>query len=469
MSNFCPIWLILAAGVCAGCAAPAPRGGAVAPADLPARIPLKTGTESFTHEWYVALRDGRIWLRPNEETTGRREPWRLLPPDGRAGCDLREITADGSNLVAIAGDGLVHYTKLYDFDWIETWGIPPFDGPLHAPRERRALAISHRGPLAAYYEDIDANPHPMSAGVTTRYLLSADGGALSYADPWLAPHFERRIALPRRDRFRAVALVASASTLFVVNAAGEMWTRLADYDTLGENPVLGYTYERGRRGPSAIGTTTRTLPPEEWAPQPRVPGRITRRIAILQTGEGNAARELRVEGVDAAGAGGYWRKMLRGETWAFVPTGARVAGPFLDPALAPDSLLGPRRDRDLRGRIESPEMGAPVEVELAEFNPDYPPAVLRLTAGGRRTDLALHMRAPDREVGGRISQIDGTIAVARDPGAPAELARALERLFGTAAAHVAVDVRIDDRGGVRLAGDAPGAFRRLRIVFSGSP
>jgi hypothetical protein len=265
-------------------------------------------------------------VRPCDASGAPSGPWRILPPDGLPRNDerdldgpppvVRAISADGDNLVALGDDGLVYYMKLHDGGWITNWGLPVGD-PLYRREPFRSLAISHRGPFAACYEDIDGNRFPISAGVTTLYALSADGRSIGYADPWLDGGFARRIALPRRDRLVAQALSASASTLFVIDAAGRAFTRLADFDTMGDNPVLGYTWERGEH-------CDRTLPGEDWVEQPPIPGKVTARITILQTGEGNARRELRVEGVDASGAGGYWRKAIRDPAWSFVRTGDRV-------------------------------------------------------------------------------------------------------------------------------------------------
>jgi hypothetical protein len=460
---------------CSGGAAPPYRGAAPAgapPPDLPARVSLKTPTEAFTHEWYVALRAGRIWVRPNVETTGRDEPWRPLPPDGFAHHALRpeagappvlvELSADGDNLVALGDDGLVYYMKFHDTGWIDDWGIPPTGDPLWVGFPHRALAISHRGPVVGGYEDTDGNFHPISAGVTTLYALSGDGRAITFADPWLPAHFGRRICLPEGDRFVAAAMGASASTLFVVDAAGAIYTRLADYDTLGENPVLGYTYVRGKHD-------DRTLPPEDWRPQPPVPGKMTRAITILQTGPGNASREVRVEGVDATGAGGYWRKALLDAAWSFVRTGAEVRGPFLANAASgappppPAELRSPSRARDLAGTIERPAGAAGTAVALLGFLADCPPATLRLSAGGATLDVPLHLRSPDRAADGTVLGADGTLLVPRAAAPPPALAPLVEQLFGKDAI-VTVDVRVEGAE-VLLKGDAPGLGRRLRLRF----
>lgn len=244
-----------------GCVvAPATFEAPAPPADLPARIPLKTPTETFTHEWYLALRDGRLWRRPNPETTGRDEPWALLPPDGRprhgAGRDgavITEVGADGLNLIAVDEDGLVFYTKLDDVAWIEAWGLPPRGEPLHAPRERAGLAISHRGPLAGGYEDIDGNFHPISAGVTSLYLLEADGRTLRYADPWLPPMTaDPRARHLRVTRVRAGASSAGRGAHDVHGARRSLRTRFALFSQLSRSLDPGLPRGSGRRQAGAL-------------------------------------------------------------------------------------------------------------------------------------------------------------------------------------------------------------------------
>lgn len=475
-----------AAGVLIGfflAACSAGRSSAAVPAgdpppDLPEAVHIKTPTDSFTHEWYVVLRGNRIWFRPNAETTGRREPWRLLPPDGLAHHRrhrdgdvpvFREITADGDNLVVVSADGLVQYMKFSDLGWIDHWGIPPFGQPLFVRFEHRGLAMSHRGPLAAFFEDIDGNRHAIWAGVTTLYALGADGLSVRYADPWLPADFNRGVCLPRRGRFVAAALSASASTLFVVNEAGEMFTRLADYDTMGDNPILSYSYKREFRH----GRSVRTLPPEDWLEQPPVPGKITRRITILQTGAGNGGRELRVEGLGGAGAAGTWRKPIRGAAWEFVGTGAAPTGPFLANAANPEApvpverLLGPDRDRDYAGILASPRVDVDVAVELRAFNADCPPATVRLTSGGASLEVALYWRSPDRSPGGEVTAAWGMLAIPQGGSLAGPLRTAVEQMFGEEESLVEVDLGIDGDT-VTLKGDAPGLFRRLRMVFRGT-
>lgn len=361
---------------------------AAAPA-LPDTIVLKTPTETFTATHDLALRDGRIWWRRRGGT------WALLPPDGlpaargrlealkelaqdlpvavptfRKPTRVVALSADGDNLVAISDDARVYYAKLSSLDWTDTWGPVGLKGPLSVAG-LDAIAMSHR---KIPYEDVDGNPHPVSAGVTTFYALKDGGRTLAYADPWLPPRFEHTVCLPKRGTFVAAALSASASTVFVMDAAGHGWTRLVDFDTLGEDPALPYSYAREqRRGPASV---VRTLPAEDWRPQPPLPGPFTLRLTILQTGTTNADRELRVQG-----DGGYWTKRVFDDAWTFVK--ASVPPPAAKPVA--DAPTQPARDEVLAAA--NPWKGT--TLTLRDFNPDCPPARLVLAAGAETLELPL--------------------------------------------------------------------------------
>lgn len=363
---------------------------AAAPA-LPDAIVLKTPTETFTASHDLALRDGRIWWRPRDGKSA----WSLLPPDGlpaprgrlealkEAVQDLPvdvpvfkrpervvALSADGDNLVAISSDERVYYAKLSTLDWTDTWGPPGFKGPLLVSG-LGAFAMSHR---KIPYEDLDGNPHPVSAGVTTFYALKSGGRVLAFADPWLPPRFERTVCLPNRGTFVAASLAASASTVFVMDAAGHAYTRLVDFDTLGDDPALPYSYVRAKRsGPASV---VRSLPAEDWRAQPEVPSPHTLQLTILQTGATNADRELRV-----GGDGGYWTKRVFDARWTFVRADVPKVG--LKPvAKAPSQ---PSRDETLKAA--NPWKGTTLSLE--GFNPDCSPATLVLVAKQERLELPL--------------------------------------------------------------------------------
>lgn len=160
----------------------------------------------------------------------------------------------------------------------------------------------------------------------------------------------------------------SASTLFVVTDTGRLYTRLYDFDTGGENPLLTYSYIVG-----PDSGTTRRLPAEDWLRQPDPPGPTTPRLTIFQDGQGNAARVLRVEAED-----GYYEKHIYDKEWALVKTGVRAEGPFFEPGAEPE-LVAPE-DHTLSGPLSLDADS--LEIELADFNLVCSPAELRLFYGG---------------------------------------------------------------------------------------
>ena len=352
---------------------------------LPDQVPLKTPTETFTATHDIALRDGVLWWRPLGAA------WSLLPPDGlplargkhealqqllpgafQRPARVEQLSADGDNLIATSPEGTVYYVKLSTLEWVDQWGPTGMQAPLSV-KGLTAFAMSHR---MIAYEDLDGNVHPVSAGVTTLYGLREQGRTLGYADPWLPANFERTVCLPDRGRFIASALSASASTLFVMDAAGRSFTRLIDFDIQGDNPALPYSYERAKR--SGLHARVRTLPAPEWTAQPLIPGKHTTRITILQTGTTNADRELRVEG-----DGGLWTKRLDDATWTFTPRALTHSGlPFVTPGAPP---LGPPGDLELTAKDPWPK----TRLTLSRWNALCPPALLHVEAGAEVLDLEL--------------------------------------------------------------------------------
>ncbi len=351
---------------------------------------LKNKHHDCGTEQEALLKDGRIWIR---RYVSPQTDWELfgetgLPQSGlifRHDIPITEISTDGDNLLAVSWDGKVHYAKLGSRKWAP-WGRP-FRRSLSLPRMTRAYAISHRGAAAGGYEDIHGQFNPVSIGNTALYALSDDGRTIQLADPWLPSRFRYLIPGPERGRFTAVNLDASASTIFVIDAAGRMYTRLADYDTLGQNPFLTYTYERGG-APNA-----RALPAEDWFRQPDIQGFIpglippfiTAKISIFQIGRGNSARLLRVQGMNILGQTGYFEKKIFDPEWNFVPTSEKITEPFLNPN---DVVLGPNLGSTLSGTIR---IGNKTRLfTIDDFNPDLMISTIQVMDDEAPLQLTLH-------------------------------------------------------------------------------
>jgi hypothetical protein len=313
---------------------------------FPEAVYIKTRTQTFNTYHYYILNDGLIWYKSID---GGEEPfdWTLFKKTGlphnfwKIGFNkpekIVEISADADELAALSeGGGFYRYC----FDriisrigkvWLDRQGWPNEEQLYLDRRTAKNLswALGKRNAHVLYYEDPFGNQHHNGTmEIATTHMLLEDGQEICYADTGLPSDFSRNYIGPERGAFKAVSLSASASTMFVINEAGEMYTRLADFDTIGCDPMFfKYTYvpyQSDLPGDNYFSNLTEWgLPAEDWLPQPRISltgnAAITRHITILQDGRGNGARELRVAGLDEWGATGYWSKAIFDDTWIFKP------------------------------------------------------------------------------------------------------------------------------------------------------
>ncbi len=379
------------------------------PENLPQRVHFRTATESFNAHWYLALRDGRIWVKGNEETGNRDADWELLGATGRpeGGGLVRfdeptwidEISADGVHVQALSDAGVFYRGSNLQTDvrrsltWTDKWGWPAGDGEGLVAEfgTERGWDVSDSHPSnVAEYSDINDQDHSVGLGVAHLYRLGPEGRRIYFNDWWLPNDWSRQICGPERGALQALNLSASGSTLFVVGAGGAMYTRLYDFDTAGENDL--YTYSYVVEGPAG---TTRALPAEPWRRQPDIEdGRATSRITIFQDGKGSSARVLRVEGA-RDGVVGYFAKRIDDDYWVFHETGAEVAGPFLD-ELPPPPVAEPG-GATLSATLSRESSELTLDVVVHDFDIVCSPArvTLRagdgvLTAGGEPVELTLH-------------------------------------------------------------------------------
>jgi hypothetical protein len=329
-------------------------------------ITIKTHTQSFNHVNEYVICNDIIWCR---SALAKGEKWRPMYFDADdSSVKPKKISCDGANLIVVDNKGMVHYKKVLKeyrpenvkskatvhikdnteiegkrylvIDrsdvprWKERWFSLPvisrivnlYTNPkLKIDKEARAVAVAHRGCYASYTEDAVGQKHLTEEGVTTLYVLNADGRTIRKYDPWAPIWSVAEIYLPETSNtyFEAENMSCSASTIMVVGyeinvKTGEktlkIITRLADIDTEGGNPGLKYGFEKNKEDPSV-----RVLPVEiDWKTHSLPEGaKITSQITILQTGEGNNSRELRVIG-EYHGKTGCFSKSLTDSGWKFI-------------------------------------------------------------------------------------------------------------------------------------------------------
>jgi hypothetical protein len=377
-----------------------------AAAELPVVYSVPSPTRGLTKDRRVAVDAGKLYEQGKDGT------WRLLGEAGLPGLDgkpavdsVTEVSIDDARLVAKGSDGFLY--RLEDGAWAKEWGLPiPLPGflkPLALPADTTQWTLSMRHAQVAYYEDRHGNQFNYgAAGCTTVFGLRADGQRIAMADPWFPPDVSREMCGPDRGTFRAVGLASSASVTMVINAEGELYTRFFDYDANGGTPFFHYRYDDFPKQPIP-GTDGRSepqvrgLPEMPWVEQPRIPAegqtRLTRRIAVLQDGMGNAARELRVLAVGPSGERGYFTKPLAGEAWSFVPTGEAIDDADFISNLPDSRERFASRDRRYIGEllVGPREARQRLRVELPDFNFHCGPVRMVVSPmGGPRFTVNLH-------------------------------------------------------------------------------
>ncbi|HXW52800.1 MAG TPA: hypothetical protein VEL47_01715 [Myxococcota bacterium] len=391
----------------------------------------KSKTRSFNHTHEFAIEDNMIWARLKD-----RARWEPLFFDGFPDRSPVTIDSDGANLIVVDELNQVHYKKVlrefrqcecdYDNDpvlaaarpqaeghpyvvvdicqennWIDRWFKLPvikhvanmfMERRLVIPKNARAVAISHRGRYNNYVEDKLLRRHPVGTGVTTLYALDQNGQDIHKYDPWSPPWAKTILPLPETETTSFIAnnISVSASTIMVIGyernwVTGQytpkIITRLADIDTEGGNPALKYSFVDGDHLPKV-----RVLPFDEvWQEHPlELTGRATLsdNITIRQIGEGNHMRELIVEGTDAKGLRGYYRKNLWEKKWSFVPN-SECKGRSLSPL---DTAISQSTVRNYEGRLKNHE------AKLVDFGLRSSHAKIHLVINDKTHILNLYRR-----------------------------------------------------------------------------
>ncbi|PKL76449.1 MAG: hypothetical protein CVV27_10205 [Candidatus Melainabacteria bacterium HGW-Melainabacteria-1] len=456
---------------------------------LPEHISIKTATQSFNSRYDYALHQGRIWWRPHraaQALDGGSAPsaldWRLMPCQGLP-CQpenadfpvpqaIVSMSADGDELTAIDGLGRFYFRTMAGqglfskTEWTHLSGFPK--GVLKLPWAKPlAWSMGRRHFDVLWYEDADGNPHHVgTTGTSTLYLLSPDGSQIRYTDNGLPADFSRSICGPERGRLRLKNIQASAATLFAIDASGQTYTRMDDFDINGGTSMfIPYTYKPQPlyRRPSGAEFDSHLrpwrLPPVPWRAQPQIvlsgQARLSTAITILQTGQGNAARELRVAGINSDGRTGYYTKMINAEAWTFYPAAlAHQANHWLTPGALAERL--PADEARYAGKLKLGS-GQDYPAELYDLNPACSPARLRLELPSGAAEFYLHLveawshaRCEDPTQANRHHLRLGTLEALPNQTLPPALVRLDRAVFALPVSVDALRLVIYNQAGDRL-------------------
>lgn len=382
---------------------------------MPDTVYIKTSTQTFNKDYQFCLAEGRIFYKSRTGAKGPAE-WEPLEtglPYSKIGKfktpdRVIALAGDVDSILAMDQDG-----KIYEYyferttirrhiTWYHVMGFPT-KGQLALNRttgNTRAWTAGTRRSEVLWYEDIFGNQHHYgSMGIETYYILNDAGDTIRFTDSGLPADLSRSMPLPERGAFIARNISASGSTLFVINDAGEMYTRLIDFDTMGGDPMFfRYTYKNEKQPYDGTQYITNFnewgLPNEEWAKQPGIPlsgkARITRHITIFQTGRGNDARELRVGGLSPEGKTGFYYKNLKDAEWQFkeMPMQFKEES-FLDTTLDPATLRRPKQEIAYSGSTALPD-GTELSMSIPDFMMSDGDCTLRLTLGNETADIKMY-------------------------------------------------------------------------------
>ncbi len=391
---------------------------------LPENVYFKNLQQGISYENYYALKDGKIWIKPNESATGIKGQWKLFEiygvpfgkdvPSFRHEDKIVEFSTDGTMIAAVSDRDRFYLwepTLQEKTTWDDEFGSP-FSESLYLPKNKlwsfsfsvlrapwKRLTPMHD--VVTYWEDIDGNKTQFGLTATI-YVVDPGGQKIYFTDTGLPAAFNRAFTSPERGAFIIENMSSSASTIFVINETGKMYTRMIDAEIEGGGPALIFTYKREKRIKNdkivPIMNAVRSLPLPDWREQEPIEevlkdqmeqAVITKNITILQTGEGNAARELRVQGRDRAGRYGYYYKKIFDLKWSFKITNEYFNNKIIITNYLKEARKGRKLDKTYIGKLE--QIFAPsLHVELIDFYYFNTPATLRVRVKGKQFDMKFH-------------------------------------------------------------------------------
>lgn len=245
--------------------------------------------------------------------------------------------------------------------------------------------------------------------VATTGVLSANGREIRYRDTGLAADFARGFLTPHHGEFEADKVRSAGSTWFVCGTEPDgkpgIYTRMYDYEINGACPGQRYTYDDtlpfDPDKNHSFAKNEPLMPLPGWAkvdfPELGGQAKVTDCIDILPTGQGNGARELRIEGQDIKGITGYYKKSLEEKEWTFVATNEPLRGKeikvgVVDPHRVSAGPVTLNYDSATWGKDMAK---APISnISLDDFHPfqtpDQPSTVTFTLTSGQKVPVTLH-------------------------------------------------------------------------------
>jgi hypothetical protein len=319
------------------------------PAGMPAEVYFRTNATTFNDRYLFVLDSGHLWLKQKASPYGPATDWMCLGtfehPYKSIMSDyfiskVDSVSVDGAYMIILVNGRIIQssdgYKSIDKIVWTDRYGYPFSAGMgMTMPEDFSTWSASLNDPnFQEYYTD--GNGIKFNVFVGHIYGLSSNGTDIRFMDGWFHRDSEYQAGGPLRDRFIMRSMSVSGSVLFVMNDQGDMFVSHQDFDVLGANPILKYTYDTVTPAdPAKVYDLEypRKLPYVQWDQLPKITGDITSKITIFSTGKGALARTLRVEG-RSAGLYGYFEKPLSplSDPWVFHATGVTCSGFISNPA-----------------------------------------------------------------------------------------------------------------------------------------
>jgi len=429
-------------------------------------IPLISKTATSNVANYYAINDDTLWYKPIRDKDA---DWKPIYFDGFSNKRKPiEIQVDGANLIILDDKNQVHYKKVINEfrdkedghyvyldksvknNWKDRWYSFPilnvianlFTGKLlKLPENTKAWAISQRRILNNYLEDGKGAKHEAVIGVTTFYALQEDGKTVKVYDPWVCKNSDIAFYMPETSTssFKAENIAAGASTLAAIgyettrsengngtNKKLKIYTQLADIDSVGWDPGIQCQYPCELPDDEKI-----TVPFAKWIDHPLLlegEAAVTKDIRVIQTGQGNDARVILVEGQNKDGQSGYFHKKITDKEWSFQENDHEVVSILskeyqLDESFQPMahnySGIATNKGKEIEG----------ISIKIKDHGDHNYVSTIELTAEGKTVNLIYNKRKTLKNFIG-FKKHTHEIAFPHNDEINDELKPYLEKIFG---------------------------------------